>query len=279
MGKFHRLALAGPLCGLALGLSLDARDAKADAIPIFSASDFGWFPVSDDFLPPLAGPGPVVSDPAHPYYSNQSGRQPTDRVADLTNTILNAWSLERLKHSNQETLAGRVPFSPRETCRPAGVPGFDVFSRLRPVYFLQRPSEVTIINEGDAQVRHIYMNVAHSKNPRPSWYGESIGHFEGDELVIDTIGLNDKTFVDNYLTPHTDRIHVVERFKMTEGGKTLQLVVSVEDPGAFNGSWSARQIYHRMPQETMQEAVCAENNIDPFNKGYFPVPRADKPDF
>jgi hypothetical protein len=99
MGKFHRLALAGPLCGLALGLSLDARDAKADAIPIFSASDFGWFPVSDDFLPPLSGPGPVVSDPAHPYYSNQSGRQPTDRVADLTNTILNAWSLERLRHS------------------------------------------------------------------------------------------------------------------------------------------------------------------------------------
>jgi hypothetical protein len=253
--------------------------ANEISIPIFSAADFGWFPVSDDFLPPLSGPGPVVSDPAHPYYSNQSGRQPTDRVADLTNPILNAWALERLKHSNQETLAGRVPFSPRETCRPAGVPGFDVFSRLRPVYFLQRPSEVTIINEGDQQVRHVYMDVAHSKTPRPSWYGESIGHYEGDELVIDTIGLNDKTFVDNYLTPHTTRLHVVERFKMTEGGKTLQLSIHVEDPGAFNGSWSARQIYHRMPQETMQEAVCAENNVDFFNKGYFPVPQADKSDF
>src|SRR5690242_8097976 len=81
MVKFHPLALAGPLCGVALCLALGAQAAKADAIPTFSTADFGWFPVSDDFLPPLAGRGPVVSDPAHPYYSNQSGRQPTDRVA------------------------------------------------------------------------------------------------------------------------------------------------------------------------------------------------------
>ena len=68
------------------------------------------------------------------------------------------------------------------------------------------------------------MNVPHSKNPKPSWYGESVGHYEGDELVVDTIGLNDKTFVDNYRTPHTDQIHVVERFKLIEDGKTLQAV-------------------------------------------------------
>ena len=250
------------------------------AIPVFSSADTGWFPVSDDFQPPLSGPGPVISDPAHPYYSNQSGRQPTNRIADLTNPILKPWVVERLKKANDETLAGRIPFSPRETCHFAGVPGFDVFSRLRPVYFLQTPKEVTIINEGDQQSRRVYLNVPHSKNVKPSWYGESVGHYEGDELVVDTIGMNDKTYVDNYLTPHTTQLHVVERFKMIDGGKTLQASITVEDPGAFNMAWSARQRYRREPQEKMQEAVCAENNVDFFGyEGYFPVPEADKADF
>jgi len=252
---------------------------KTGTIPNFSSADTGWFPVSDDFRPPPSGPGPVVSDPAHPYYSNQSGRQPTNRIADLSNPILQPWVRERLKKANDDTLAGRIPYSPRETCHFAGVPGIDVFSRLRPVYFLQTPREVTIINEGDQQVRHVYMDVPHSKNIKPSWYGESVGHYEGDELVIDTIGLNDKTYVDNYLTPHTTQLHVIERFKQTEGGKALQLTVTVQDPGAFNMAWSARQTYRRMPQDKMQEAVCAENNVDFFGQGYFPVPEADKADF
>jgi hypothetical protein len=258
----------------------DAQGAAQDgAIPNFSSADTGWFPISDDFQPPLSGPGPVVSDPEHPYYSNQSGKQPTNRIADLTNPILQPWVRARLKKANDDTLAGRIPFSPRETCRFAGVPGIDVFSRLRPVYFLQTAREVTIINEGDQQVRHVYMNVPHSQNVKPSWYGESVGRYDGNELVVDTIGLNDKTFVDNYLTPHTTQLHVVERFKLAESGEALQLSITVEDPGAFNMVWSARQTYRRMPQEKMQEAVCAENNVDYFGQGYFPVPQADKADF
>ena len=66
---------------------------------------------------------------------------------------------------------------------------------------------------------------------------------------------------------------------MAEGGKTLQLSITVEDPGAFNMAWSARQTYRRVPQDKMQEAVCAENNVDFFNQGYFPVPEAGKADF
>ena len=272
---------AAILLGLwALGPSA-AQDAAAKqaAVPIFSTSDTGWFPVGDDFLPPLSGPGPVVSDPAHPYYSNQSGRQPTDRVADISNPILKPWVAERLKKTNEQTLSGHIPYSPRETCWPAGVPAFDVFSRLRPVYFLQTPKEITIINEGDQQVRRVYMNVPHSKNPKPSWYGESVGRYEGGELVVDTIGLNDKTFVDNYLTPHTTQIHVTERYKLSADGKTLDLSIQVEDPGAFNTTWSARQTYRRRPQPVMLEAVCAENNVDFFSQGYIPVPEAAKPDF
>jgi len=151
-----------------LGTSGEARDERA--IPRLGFSDSGWFPVNDDFQLPLSGPGPVLSDPAHPYSSNQTGRQPTFRIADLTNPILKPWALERLRKTNQETQSGKPPYSPRETCWFAGVPGYDVFSRLRPVYFLQTPDQVTIINEGDAQVRRVYLNVAHSPNPKPSWY-------------------------------------------------------------------------------------------------------------
>jgi hypothetical protein len=248
-------------------------------VPNLAHADTGWFPVGDDFLTPAAGPGPVVSDPTHPYYSNQSGRQATYRVADLTNPILKPWVAERLRAANANSLSGHVPYSPRETCWPAGVPGFDVFSRLRPVYFLQRPNEVVIINEGDQQVRHVYLNVPHSKNPKPSWYGESVGRYENGDFVIDTIGLNDKTFVDNYLTPHTVALHVVERFHPDSTGNRLDLTVTVDDPDAFSMPWTARQIFHRMPHGTMEEAVCTENNVDFFGQGYLPVPEARTADF
>jgi hypothetical protein len=261
----------------ATGAAQPRTDHKA---PRLGYSDFGWFPVSDDFQPPLSGPGPVVSDPAHPYYSNQAGRQPTFRIADLTNPILQPWAAESLRKTNEETRAGKPPYSPRETCWFAGVPGYDVFSRLRPVYFLQTPKQVTIINEGDAQVRRVYLNAPHSANPKPSWYGESVGHYEnGDTLVVDTIGLNAKTFVDLYLTPHTEKLHVVERFKLAPDGKMIELTITVEDEGAFTTPWSARQTYNQEPQAQMEEAICAENNVDVFNQGYVHPPEARQPDF
>jgi hypothetical protein len=279
MLRYGPIAVALLCAGTAASLHAQSA-ARVHAIPKLGFSDLGWFPVSDDFQPPLAGPGPVVSDPAHPYSSNQTGRQPTFRIADLTNPILKPWAAERLKKTNEETRAGKPPYSPRETCWFAGVPGFDVFSRLRPVYFLQAPNQVTIINEGDAQVRRVYLNVPHSRNPKPSWYGESVGHYEnGDTLVIDTIGLNDKTFIDNYLTPHTEQLHVVERFKLSPDGKSLELTIAVEDEGAFNVPWSARQSYNQEPQAQMEEAICAENNVDVFNQGYVPPPEAKAPDF
>jgi hypothetical protein len=76
-----------------------------------------------------------------------------------------------------------------------------------------------IIYSGDEQVRHAYLDTAHSEHPTPSWYGESVGHYE---VVVDTIGLNDKTVLDNYRTPHSDKLHVVERYRLVEGGKTME---------------------------------------------------------
>jgi hypothetical protein len=138
---------------------------------------------------------------------------------------------------------------------------------------------VTIIDELDHQVRHIYMNVPHSRNMKPSWYGESVGHYEGtDTMVVDTIGVTTKAFIDNYRTPHTDRLHVVERFKLTSSDM-LEVLITVDDPGAFNMPWSAIQRFKRVQAGPMEEAICAENNFNPFEFDVVPIPQADKPDF
>jgi hypothetical protein len=206
-------------------------------------------------------------------------REASPLIASLTNPILKPWLIEPMKKANDEVLAGKVPFTADSRCWPAGVPGFEVYAHVRPIYFLQTEKEVTIINESDMQTRHIYMNVPHSLNPAHSWYGESVGHYEGDELVVDTIGLNDKTFVDNYRTPHTDQIHVVERFKLIDGGKALEATVTVDDPGAFNMPWTAIQRWRRREEGPIIELICAENNADYFNNESVPIPQAGKPDF
>src|SRR6266550_3870342 len=137
------------------------------AAPTVSRPDFAedvttsWIPVGDDYLPPASGPGPVTFDKAHPYVPNFTGKQPTYRVADLSNPILQPWAAERMRKSNEEVLAGKVPFRARESCWPTGVPTFLVYALATPLYFLQGPREVVLAYNG-SEVRHVYLNVAHS---------------------------------------------------------------------------------------------------------------------
>ena len=93
-----------------------------------------------------------------------------------------------------------------------------------------------MFKQGNWEFRHIYLDVPHSANVKPSWYGESVGHCEGDTLVVDTIGQNLKTFVDAFRTPHSENLHVVERWRLIDGGKTLEVKITVDDPDAFNAA-------------------------------------------
>jgi hypothetical protein len=256
--------------------------AAAQSVPDFSPdSDTGWLAEDDDFLPPPSGPGPVLSDPARHYtsfYKNPRNPNPAFRVADVSNPILQPWARAALEKTNAKALSGKTVFTPKERCWPIGVPGFLLYPAL-PVYFLQTPKEVVMIWAQDHQVRHVYLNRPHTAHVTPSWFGESVGHYEGDTLVVDTTGLSDKTFIDNYQTPHTDALHVVERFHMIEGGKTLQVDVHVEDKNAFTTPWNAVQRYRRVRQGPMIEAACAENSEDHFHQDVGPVPEASRPDF
>jgi hypothetical protein len=120
----------------------------------------------------------------------------------------------------------------------------------------------------------------HSANLKPSWFGESIGHYEnGDTLVVDTIGLNTKTYIDNFRTPHTEKLHVVERFRINPDQKGLTVDVSVDDPGAFTTPWKAVQKYRRVEQGPMNESSCAESSTNFLNYDMDPIPQANTPDF
>jgi hypothetical protein len=274
---------AGSVLMAAIAMAAIAMAAITPAVaqqkavpPDFSSGNAGWLTFNVDFSIVPGATGPLRSDPAHPRISNaeaaRTGKQPTYFVADLANGILKPWVVERMKKDNDEVLAGKTAFTPHSFCMPAGVPGYHLYG-FQPLYFVQAPKEVVMIYSNDQQVRHVYLDVPHSENPAPSWYGESVGHYEGDTLVVDTIGLNDKTSVDNFRTPHTEKLHVVERFGMIDGGKAMRVDITFEDPDAFNAPWSVTQRYDRV-QRPMAELVCAENN-----EQFFKIPVADKPDF
>jgi hypothetical protein len=282
--KSYRCALASVLvAGSTLLPAFGADERERKAIPDFAPDvKTGWQLSDDDFiLPENGGPGPVVSDPRYPYisfYRYQQNPRPSFRVADLNNIILLPWTKEALRRANNRALSGEIIAIPKERCWPVGVPAFLLYPAT-PVYFIQSPKQVAMIWMQDHQVRRIRLNEQHDPNLKPSWFGDSVGHYEGDTLVVDTIGITTRTFVDNYFTPHTEQLRVVERFRIVDNGQTLEVNVHVEDPGAFTTPWNAIQRYRRMGTGPMVETVCAENNDDHFHHNIGPIPTAEEPDF
>jgi hypothetical protein len=195
--------------------------------------------------------------------------------------VLKPWAAKQMQESNDEALSGKrgLPFSAQQSCYPGGVPE-QLLTPAQPFYFIQTPRQVWMVWETDHMVRRIYMTDRHSESVKPSWFGESIGHYEnGDSLVVDTIGLQAKnSYLDWFRTPHTEKLHVVERFKLSADGKTLEALVKLEDPDTFNEPLYMVRRWNKVPNQLL-EMVCAENNADHFGKNLFPVPRADKPDF
>jgi len=263
---------------------LVAGSASADdKIPNLASHEFAWLVLGVDWLDPPAGlRGPIRPDPAHPLHGNRDGPgQITPHIGNVKDPVLKPWAAKQMQESNDEVLSGKrgLPFSAQSTCYPGGVPE-QLLTPAEPVYFIQTPKEVWMIWESDHQVRRIYLTDKHSANVKPSWYGESIGHYEGgDTLVVDTIGLQAKnSYLDWFRTPHTEKLHVVERFKLSADEKQLEALVKVEDPDTFNEPLYLGRRWNKVPNPLL-EMVCAENNGDRFGENLFPVPQAKTPDF
>jgi hypothetical protein len=279
--------IAGLICAMTAAAFAAAQTAR-NPVPDFSTGHFPWV-TKGDYLPPPSGLGPVTIDKARAVpvrIPNNNGDvvESELRVADLNNPNLKPWVVDHLRKINDEVLAGKIRYSARASCLPGGVPDFLVYAgAFQPIHIFQMPDRIVMINQGNTEVRHVYLNVPHSGNPKPSWSGESVGRFEGDELVIDTIGFNDKTFVDeSFNLPHTTQLHVIERYKLLDEGKALQVTFTIDDPGAFNAPWSGIIRFRRTPSEdSVEEQPCADQNVGElgFHSQLFAVPTAAKPDF
>ncbi|MCH8266019.1 MAG: hypothetical protein O7A06_06170 [Acidobacteria bacterium] len=163
------------------------------------------------------------------------------------------WAEEKFK-----ALSGRE-LDPIESCFPYGVPR--IFLSRRPFEIVQNPGRVLILFEQDHWVRQIHMDGRKHPGPEdlfPTWMGHSIGHYDGDTLVVDTIGRNDKTWLDNVGHPNTDALHVVEHFRRVDQN-TLVIDVTIDDPKAYTKPWSGQKVFQlRSDWEVWEHVECEE---------------------
>jgi hypothetical protein len=162
-----------------------------------------------------------------------------------------AWGEARFKAANPETN------DPNLGCLPTGVPRL-MFVPL-PLEIVQTATRVVIIHEGVQSLREIYLNRQHLQDLDPTFSGDSVGKWEGDTLVVDTIGFNDKTWLDAAGLPHSEKMHVSERIRRADHD-TLVDDVTVEDSKAYSKPFTIQQTYKLKPGWEVQEYVCEENN-------------------
>jgi hypothetical protein len=308
---------------LTLSAAVFAQEPSQGTASIPDFSGIWGHLVFPDVEPPLSGAGPVrnlsrVSIEAAPTLAPYNGAATagaspngvsnvSELVGDFTNPILKPEAAEVVKQHGVVSKQNLPYPTPANQCWPGGVPF--VFWNIG-MQMLQQKDKVTILYANDYAVRHVYMNRAHPQHVTPSWYGDSVGHYEGDTLVVDTVGIKVGPFamVDMYGTPHTEALHVVERYRLLDyesanesedrgerenfrlqvsdtglsrnpnyKGPGLLLEFTVEDPGVFTAPWSARITYRR-PLGSWPEFVCAESTRDYVGRT-INLPHADKPDF
>jgi hypothetical protein len=317
------LAIAMMAATPLFGQTADAAIEEA-AIPDFSGL---WaHPFFAGFELPLSGPGPVMNrsrarqvfdidgHPRQPGTKPLLVDHPSQQAGDYTNPILKADAAEIVKKHGELELTGKGHPTPWTECWPSGVPF--IFENIA-MQILQQPGKITILYGFDHEVRHVRMNEPHPAHVTPSWYGDSVGRYEGDTLVIDTVGIKaDRPFamLDLYGTPYTKALHVVERYRLLDDdatkdalervagknfrlppgvigedvdpdykGRGLQLQFTVEDDGVFTTPWSAAITYRRginsEGADQLLEEVCAENTNLYYAGKNADLPVAAKPDF
>jgi hypothetical protein len=227
-------------------------------------------------------------------------------VGDYTNPILQPWAAEVVKKFGEMSIAGITYGNPSNQCWPMPMPF--IYKQFL-VQIIQQPDRVLLIYTAPStDVRRVRLNDRHPEPLTPSWYGDSVGRYEGDTLVIDTVGVKtDRPYamIDLFGTPYTKSLHIVERYRLrgyddvkdaiarnkkenwlfngdifsNHQGKFLQLHVTIEDEGAFTTPWTATLTYVLGP-DVMSESVCAENlHQYYYDQSDTNAPRADKPDF
>ena len=258
--------------------AVNAAEQAPRAIPSFAGR---WSHNVSHLADPEEGEGPVSHIPGMRHlYGQERGRglPGTDLwIGNHEDPVLQPWAAERVKaRGDKEQEMGQSDWQMLQLCMLVGTP--HVLLLRDPVEFLQEPGMITIVYHRDQQTRRIYLDEEHREAIAPSPYGHSVGWYEGGELVIDTLGMSVEGPIDYYGTPHTEQLHVIERYRVIEDGAALHVDVWVEDPGSFTSPWSASQRYDRSLRTQYEEIRCAENPKD-IEGGEYPIPRDDTPDF
>jgi len=292
-----------------------AAEHGAVSIPDFSRV---WnHPAFPWFEPPASGPGPITNlsrwAEQRPGGLAGSAALPASKVGisdydqlvgDYKSPILQPWAAAVVKKFGEISLAGITYPNPSNQCWPFGMPF--IYKQFL-MQMIQQPDRITMLYGGDREVRRVRLNEPHRSPLTPSWYGDSVGHYEGDTLVIDTVGVKtDRPYamLDLFGTPYTDKLHIVERYRLRDyddvkgaldrnkkenwlfngdvfsqhRGKFLQLHVTIEDEGVFTTPWTATLTYVPGPDQ-IGEGVCAENPREYYSNKDSDVPKAEKPDF
>ena len=293
----------------------DSETQSAASIPnlsgVWNHPAFPWFE------PPASGPGPVTNlsrwAQQIPAGATGSAALPPSSVGisdydqlvgDYKNPILQPWAAEVVKKFCEMSLAGITFPNPSNQCWPFPMPF--IYKNFM-VQMIQQPDKITMLYSGDHEVRRVRMNASHPSPLKPSWYGDSVGHYEGDTLVVDTVGVRtDRPYamLDLFGTPYSDKLHIVERYRLRDydevqdaiernrkenwlfngdvwsrdKGKFLQLHVTIEDEGVFTTPWTATLTY-APAADPIPEGVCSENPNEYYNNKESDVPKAGKPDF
>jgi hypothetical protein len=284
--------------GLATAFGAD----RAPPAPDFSGL---WARMTFGAELPASGPGPLVNLMRRPDGASDGNKL----VGDYNNPILKPAAADEVRRKGEISKTG-TPFpDPSNQCAPQSPP---YILRQQEIQLLQEKDQVAILYMLDHHIRRVRLNGTHPARVKPSWSGDSIGRYDGDTLVVDTVGikLGPVSMSDQFGSPQSEALHLVERYRLvdeattkaateqnekeygradgenangvfvdpTYRGKGLQLEFTVEDPNVFTAPWSARVTYRRAGSQ-WQEQVCAENTFEYYAAKDTGVPRASKPDF
>jgi hypothetical protein len=154
--------------------------------------------------------------------------------------------------------SGEIQDGPSANCVPNGMPA--IMTQPYPLEILFTPGKITIVIEAYSQWRQIFTDGRkHPEDPDLTFTGHSIGHWEGDTLVVDTVGFTTDTGLSGFGVKHSDKMHIVERMRLTDGDR-LQIETTVTDPEALAKPWVSTRLYGRHRDWTLSEYVCQQNN-------------------
>jgi hypothetical protein len=173
------------------------------------------------------------------------------------------------KHRHDAADAGNPVERPSAVCMPPGVPqGTDGAS---PLQIIQTRGQVTMVAEYIHTVRLIYMDQKQPANPPPTFMGHSVGRWDGDTLVVDTIGQRAENWLDAQGTPVSAKLRITERIRKIDDGRKLEDVMTIDDPVMFTRPWRFRREYVWAPKDRVEEYICEENSAR-FEPGVPPIP-------